>query len=493
MPNERTGTIEWKRGVAYARVWLDRPDGTKQRKRVKLGTRDPKVAERMLAKVNGMIARGDLVADDGAVEAGPDEFRAFAEQWVTNRKTRKVAMAPDEHINLRRHVYEVQTEGRAFGTMCLIDVRPRHIVAVLQAVIDEGLAKGTVDHVKRLLSRIFRAAVGKDLILANPVTAADTPRIPDAQKTEKEREILTDAEVAQFLECGKVDLELRMMSLVARTLGGGRTSDVNRWAWTHIDTRTFEVCTIPRSKTGKPQRIEIPEMLRPFLAAWWIGAGKPAGGPVFPVTRGKRKGEFRATRGVSYAKRLRRALKVAGVFRTELHQETETTLPVDFHSFRRAFATALAEAGVNEQKAMALASHSDPKTHQRYVMKTRAMMRIPAAALPSFNGGTENDEAPAGDSSAEASPQTALFGAGNGIRTRDPQLGKLDSASDRSGKLDDRGFTLPRRVPFGDACFTWLRCDGSPLSPWDAVRGPAFELRRGRVIHIVEERLGGLT
>jgi hypothetical protein len=61
--------------------------------------------------------------------------------------------------------------------------------------------------------------------------------------------------------------------------------------------------------------------------------------------------------------------------------ETATTRPVDFHSFR-AFNTALAEAGVNVQHAMHLASHSDAKVHARYVMSTKAMRTVPAAALP---------------------------------------------------------------------------------------------------------------
>ena len=55
---------------------------------------------------------------------------------------------------------------------------------------------------------------------------------------------------------------------------------------------------------------------------------------------------------------------------------------MDFHSFRRAFNTALAEAGINVQHAMHLASHSDPKVHARYVMSTRAMRKIPDEALP---------------------------------------------------------------------------------------------------------------
>jgi hypothetical protein len=70
--------------------------------------------------------------------------------------------------------------------------------------------------------------------------------------------------------------------------------------------------------------------------------------------------------------------------RDPLFYETVATLPVDFHSFRRAFNAALAEAGVNVQHAMTLASHSDPRTHMRYVMETTAMRRIPDAAVPSL-------------------------------------------------------------------------------------------------------------
>lgn len=55
---------------------------------------------------------------------------------------------------------------------------------------------------------------------------------------------------------------------------------------------------------------------------------------------------------------------------------------MDFHSFRRAFASALAEAGVNVQHAMHLTAHSDPRVHARYVMDTVAMRTIPEAALP---------------------------------------------------------------------------------------------------------------
>jgi len=406
MANERKGTIEWRRGVAYARVWIDRPDGTKKRKRVNLKTRDPKTAERMLAKVMRLIETGQLTFDAGDV-TGPraEHFKPFAEQWIAKRKADQIAMAPDEQIMLKRHVYGVVVDGRTFAEMCLGDIRPRNVVAVLQASIDKGLSKGTVQHIKRMLSRLFTAAIGDDLLPlgANPVTAAKTPRIPEPQARRKQRAALTDDETAKLVTCPDVDLELRMMALVARVEGGMRTSEVNRWRWSDLDRVNFACCSIPRGKGAEVQALEIPEMLRPFLASWWIESGRPDDGPVFPVTKGPRKGEHRRTRGVSFAKRLRRELKKAGITRPELFAETGTTLPLDFHSFRRAFVTALAEADVNQQRAMALTGHSDPKVHHRYLLRTRAMRVIPPAALPRL--GAEHEEAPAGDSPAEAPSQ----------------------------------------------------------------------------------------
>src|SRR5262245_46721903 len=71
-----------------------------------------------------------------------------------------------------------------------------------------------------------------------------------------------------------------------------------------------------------------------------------------------------------------------------LFSPTSISRPVDFHSFRRAFATALAKAGVNAQQAMHLASHSDAKVHATYVMRTTAMKQIPAAAVPQLDAAT---------------------------------------------------------------------------------------------------------
>jgi integrase len=156
----------------------------------------------------------------------------------------------------------------------------------------------------------------------------------------------------------------------------------------------------PRKKAARPQLLEVPEMLRPILRGWWKGHGQPSSGFVFPALRGKRTGEGEKTTRHAAAMRrdLRRAFglevwdaatrkwKRSGRAMTarerELLEGTDMVRRVDFHSWRRAFNQALADAGVNLQQAQALAGHSSMEAHQRYLKNTGAMRRMPPAALP---------------------------------------------------------------------------------------------------------------
>jgi len=68
----------------------------------------------------------------------------------------------------------------------------------------------------------------------------------------------------------------------------------------------------------------------------------------------------------------------------ELFEVTDYGLPVDFHSWRRSYTQALADAGINAQGAMALAGHTSMAAHQRYLANTSKAKTIPAAALPAL-------------------------------------------------------------------------------------------------------------
>ncbi len=417
MARTRTGTlvVPGRDGLWKGRITQTHEEGTTSRPLYSLGTPDKALAIRKLSRLVAALDAGQ----DPMVAAGtadrPETVREYAGAWLVRRAVQGIAMAPDERRNVERHVVP------AIGHLAPRDVRPFHVRAILEAVAGRTYVRGktravekryrreTVAKVRGAMHRLFRAAQEDDLIDHNPVAPVRTPKM---REVKKERAILTDTEFSQFIVCPAVDLELRMLSLVARCEGGMRTGDLHTWDWTMIDRVAFEQCTIPRAKTQAPQVLAIPPALAPFLRAWWERAGKPESGPVFPARVGKRAGLPKRPDS-SYAERLRRALFRAGVVRMlpvqvpatrpgtrtdlgksaevlqlspnpgdPLYFETATTLPVDFHSFRRAFNTALAGAGVNVQRAMHLAGHSDAKTHMRYVIQVPAMRVIPPEALP---------------------------------------------------------------------------------------------------------------
>ena len=392
MAKKNTGS-RFKRGAdGLLYVRLSRMvDGKRERTMVCLETADEKKAAQKLARLLPTYTAGERVGAAPALRApsiaAPEpermpRFEAYARTWHAKRVGR-VASAPSEIINLEKYAFPVDLTlvgaPMKFGELLLGDIRIRYVRAALERARDLGMAKGTVTHIRAAIRRVLQSAVEEELI---PVNVAAQTRTPQMREVKKRRVILTDDEVMRFFDCDQNDIEIRLMGLVARCEGGMRTRDVTAWSWDMIDTQRFATCTVPRTKGGNPQQLEVPGILQAPLRRWWVEHGCPTSGHVFPVTKGARKGEARREQGVSFAKRLRRALKRAGVDRPELFAATSTTLPVDFHSFRRAFSTALAEAGVNAQQAMVLAGHADPRAHARYIMDTPELRRIPEGAVP---------------------------------------------------------------------------------------------------------------
>lgn len=231
------------------------------------------------------------------------------------------------------------------------------------------------------------------------------------------------------------------MALVSRTLGGARASDLHAWDWAHVDTAGWVDAHVPRPKTKSGDRMLLPDVLVPVLRAWWDSHGRPSAGPVFPCRRGARAGQ-RKGKGISYAAALRDALWAAKVIRPLPGFERAATdaerrrlcliqagsaehRPLDFHSFRRAYNTALADANVNVQTAMRLAGHRNASTHMRYVMRT-GRLATPTAALPALaNIGSGRaakhrvsivvDAEPQSTNGTSTAGQSAVFTASSGL------------------------------------------------------------------------------
>ncbi len=391
MARARTGTLILKKTGFFARIWVD-VDGKGERRWFDLETTDRTLARRKMVKLVKMIADGSAVAV-AADEANVERVADLAWPWNERRKSEGVVMWSDEKIHLRDFILP------AIGAIALVDVRRSNC----QDVIDDAARRKNkkragqklgfeyLNKIRGTMSRLFKEARRQELIAFDPV---ELVTIPKNAKRGNPPEQFTDLEASVFFGDRLVDVEIKVLSLVARVEAGMRTGELNRWDWTNIEKENFSSCDIYRSKTGDWQTgIEIPAMLRPWMREWWLAHGSPESGPVFPVRHGKNKGAFKAARGTSYAKRLRDAfegaMKRADVaVRPALLKGTPHTSRCNFHSWRHAFNSAMANSGVNMQTAMSLASHSDAKTHMRYVASSAAMKLIPASALPQFKADT---------------------------------------------------------------------------------------------------------
>ncbi|HEU4577968.1 MAG TPA: site-specific integrase [Polyangiaceae bacterium] len=346
-------------------------DGERIRRCVALGTSNRAVAAAKLAR----LVEGGA---DAATAAAPETFEQAARRILA---TQGIKTAGERMSRLERIVFP------AIGHMAVTEIRPAHVRAVLDAAAAEGKSRVSVNHIKVDISTVLTELWRDEVVSENVALRVLVPK--RAAVDERQRVVLTDEEFERFMASPEVSQELHMMALTSRCFGGMRTSDLHAWDWSHVDTVNWLDAYVSRPKTKSRDRLALPELLVPPLQAWWGAAGRPASGPVFPERHGKRAGQRRTRR--SYARRLRKALWVAGIRRgetpeaCELQTDTAETRCCDFHSFRRQFNTSLASAGVNVQVAMRLAGHRNTSTHMRYVLLAERL-EVPRAALPKLSG-----------------------------------------------------------------------------------------------------------
>jgi site-specific recombinase XerC len=433
---KRKGTLLWTKGGWVARVPVV-VDGVKIKQCFPLGTENKIVAKRKMALLIEKLDAGEQVApkDTARVET----VREAGERINNERTAQGLRNAKDEKARLRTYVLD------AIGHMDVTTVKPMHINQVLDSCKAAGKSRETVAHLKNDLSTIFGALRREGTIDTNPVLDAEMPKFPKTVK--KQRAVLTDEELTRYLAYqhpqkqhqGAV-LERQTMTCLSRMFGGLRTGDLHALTWeASFETADgqFPFGWAPRQKTREPQKLEVPAMLRPIIRDWWERKGRPTQGPIFPTRKGERLGEAKKKSSHAHAMRrdLRRAFGVevpAAVIRTlrrngrplakqtwrtarpmtprerELFEGTAHVLPVDFHSWRRAFSQALADANLNEQQARALTGHASLAAHARYLENATRMRSLPEAALPAIRT-FQLDRMPENDTAAADTPESPLM------------------------------------------------------------------------------------
>jgi integrase len=392
--------------IYWARVTFDL-DGVSVRRWVNLKTPDLDVAKVKLAQVVKNATSPDRAAE--AVENG-ETFEEAARRIVG---ASSIASKERREGRLKAHVFP------AIGSKPVKDIRAGDVRAILETLAVGGSSKQTCLHVRNDISAVLGELWRSEILPENVVSRVRLPKF--AKVDTRERAVLTDEELVRYLAWSHPEqerqasvLERQTMACVSRCFGGLRWGDIRALLWGSFDTTDgkFERGWAPRKKTARPQLLGVPEILRPILRDWWERAGRPTEGPMFPVRKGDSAGSER--KPSSIAKALRRDLRRAfGIdaprpsqrvrkngrpdsrlewYETrpptererELLTEGRFTRPVDFHSFRRQFKQALADAGVDVQQTMALSGATDLAAHRRYLTNTAKLRVVPAAALPSF-------------------------------------------------------------------------------------------------------------
>jgi integrase len=405
--------IELKDGFSV-RYWAER-EGTQVRIQEPLGTTSRVVARaRMKQVVAGLVDAREL----GAVET----FEAAARRLVPTMPLK--GKGPRARMSrLERFAFPI------IGRKKVSAIESPHVKDVLAAAIEHhGKRTTAVKHLFIDISVILGVLHSDNILKENVCDrisfgGVEPVRPPPCVPTMAEFERMVGYHLARAEREGTGLPEVLVMAIVARCLGGMRTSDLHAWCWEMIDTRQWAWALVPRPKLKKDTsqalhslaRHAIPSDLVPVLMAWWSQHGAPLRGPVFPMRRdrvvksepgegglvqltvrtvGSRKGG-----NISYAKKLRRLFWEAGVTRPlpgfELAEDDEARRelcelqsggddcgPVDFHSLRRAFVTdAAGDETLSMQAAMELVDHRDPRTHLGYKAKTKVLV-APEKIIP---------------------------------------------------------------------------------------------------------------
>jgi hypothetical protein len=403
MSRKRTGEkIQWR---ARARTWVGRirmDDGSRS-PWIDMCTDDPKLAQ---DRYDRWLEGGDIPS-----QAGKELFAAAAERIVEKQRERGEKGAKDRATRVRSYALPI------LGQIEVARIEPHHVASVLDSMCARGKLSGYILKMRSDISRILSTLRREGAVLHNVALGVELPE--DAQVDDRPRIVLTDDEVLRFRRRGFAT-ELDMMALVARDLAGHRTSDLHAFSWEDCDRVAWRSAKVRRPKTdgqrgrdsdgrraaergGRkrgPRAYEkvthgIPATVREHLIDWWVAHGSPAAGPVFPVRKGPRVGQYKAS-NISYAQPLRDALWSEGIVRPlpgfetavgdarrnfcALQVDTADTRAVDFHSFRRAYVTALASAGVSLQDAMDATGHAQATTSHAY--RGPRFIETPVGALP---------------------------------------------------------------------------------------------------------------
>lgn len=264
-----------------------------------------------------------------------------------------------------------------------------HIEGFLNARLKDGVASKTAGVDIKTLSAAFNRAERYSVILKNPVTAVELPKVESS-----EREIFTPTQVAQLL--GAVGHKSDWFTLIL--LGyftGQRLGDCVTLEWKNVDMKSH-VIHFKQLKTGKKVQVPMSEDLLEHLdfLAEFVDSKF-----VCPDLAKRGSG---GAHGLSES--FGRIVKKAGIDSQKIMGKGKIHFNrLSFHSLRHSFNSAMAEGGVSQEIRMRLTGHSSFGMNDRYTHTGNKPLEDAIDTLPSVRG----IELPKKDESTDQKPKPA--------------------------------------------------------------------------------------
>jgi integrase len=294
------------------------------------------------------------------------------EQWfghfVNQKKKSRAAATGKRHAQTMRDFVEFLGHRAKLN---IAAITSRDIASFRDHRHALGLAPATVNLDVAILSAAFNAALRQGHVSVNPCLAIE----PLKNKPQR-KGVFTPEQIAALLKAAEGDW--RGLILLA-FYTGQRLLDCANLRWRDVDlVSDIKTIRFQVRKTGA----EIVTVVHSALEDHLLSLPTPNADDeyLFPTLAGRSASPL--------SKRFGELITLANIERGVIRERTtyggRSVSALSFHSLRHSFSSILANAGVSEERRMALTGHTTRDVHQRYTHHELERLRDAIALLPSL-------------------------------------------------------------------------------------------------------------
>jgi len=316
-------------------------------------------------------ARAREVISELMRSVGGESLTVFTvEQWfghfVKQKKKSRAGATAKRHAQMMR-------EFMAFlgprAKLNIAAITSRDIASFRDKRHSLGLAPATVNLEVVILSSAFNSAWKQGHVSVNPCLA-----IEPLKNKPKRKGVFSPEQVAALLKAA--DGDWRGLILVG-FYTGQRLADCSNLRWRDVDlVSDIKTIRFQVRKTGA----EIIAVVHPALEDYLLSlpTAKSDDEYIFPTLAERAS----STLSTQFVELLAQANIERGLIRERTTKSSRSVSALSFHSLRHSFSSILANAGISEERRMALVGHTTRDMHQKYTHHELERLRDAISVLP---------------------------------------------------------------------------------------------------------------